>query len=546
MAIDDDQTNLDLLAQVFARAGFSRFTGFSEPRAAVDAINDGDVDLILLDLDMPDLSGLEVLSAIQDRRDRAGYLPVIILTAEHSSEMRREALSGGATDYLTKPFAIDEVILRSRNLLETRRLHKALAGRIDTLDRDLAERGEAMATAAREHAAVSASLVRLSTLEEPIEIGTAVCADLAAVANLPYVTLFIFDAPDRAIPFVIHGAPLTSESTPLITASRSQELWDRASAGPWVEDSIRHAGRSPAEATVDHRWRSSIHAPVRSGSGLVGILSTGTDASIAADDLARRLPSVVEYAGLAGALLGRALIARREVAEVRRNLGEIISERAFDTVFQPIVTIPDRVVVAYEALTRFHDGMRPDRRFAAAVDAGIGVELELATLESAIRGAEHLPRDAWLTVNVSPAAIAAGERLGRILRSCRHQLVLELTEHSAVDDYPMLRGALKELGVRFRVAIDDAGAGYASMQHVVELEPSLVKLDISLIRGIDRDPARQALVAGMRFFADRVGFRILAEGIETEEEFATLGSLGVPLGQGFLLGRPAALPHLRR
>ncbi|MEA2632221.1 MAG: hypothetical protein QOE66_2440, partial [Chloroflexota bacterium] len=107
-----------------------------------------------------------------------------------------------------------------------------------------------------------------------------------------------------------------------------------------------------------------------------------------------------------------------------------------------------------------------------------------------------------------------------------------------VADYGRLRKALKDLGVPFRIAVDDAGAGYASMMHVVELGPSLVKLDLSLVRGIDADPVRQALIAGMRFFAERTDCRLLAEGIETEAELATLAGLGVLLGQGYLLGRP--------
>jgi EAL domain-containing protein (putative c-di-GMP-specific phosphodiesterase class I) len=98
--------------------------------------------------------------------------------------------------------------------------------------------------------------------------------------------------------------------------------------------------------------------------------------------------------------------------------------------------------------------------------------------------------------------------------------------------------ALRDLGVPFRIAVDDAGAGYASMMHVVELGPSLVKFDLSLVSGIDTDPVRQALITGMRFFAERTDRRLLAEGIETEAELTTLASLGVSLGQGFLLARP--------
>jgi EAL domain-containing protein (putative c-di-GMP-specific phosphodiesterase class I) len=277
---------------------------------------------------------------------------------------------------------------------------------------------------------------------------------------------------------------------------------------------------------------------MRSGDQFLGLVGIGTTDPRHAQHLTDDLPAVGEVAATAAALLGPTLLARRDAAAVRGRIETIIAERTFMPVFQAITTIPEREVVAYEALTRFTDGIRPDLHFANAAAAGLGVELELVTLEAAVRAAERIPRSLWLSLNVSPALIEAGDRLGRVLRKSHHQLVLELTEHVAVADYARLRTALRDVGAPFRIAVDDAGAGFSSMKHVVELGPSLVKLDLSLVRGIDGDPVRQALITGMRFFAERTDCRLLAEGIETEAEFATLAELGVPLGQGFLLGRP--------
>jgi EAL domain-containing protein (putative c-di-GMP-specific phosphodiesterase class I) len=313
----------------------------------------------------------------------------------------------------------------------------------------------------------------------------------------------------------------------------------KANAGPWAEPMDELEGPAAAgDAGSSIGMQASAYAPMRSGDQFIGLIGIGTSDPLHVRHLVEDLPAVGEVAATATALLGPALLARREMADVRGRIESIISERAFMPVFQAIATIPGREVVAYEALTRFTDGVRPDRHFADAAAAGLGVELELVTLKAAVASAERIPKGLWLTLNVSPAAIEAGERLGRILRGSHHQLVLELTEHVAVADYGRLRGALGELGVPFRVAIDDAGAGYASMMHVVELGPSLVKLDLSLVRGIDADPVRQALIAGMLYFADRTDCRLIAEGIETEAELATLAAIGVPLGQGFLLGRP--------
>ncbi|MEA2620821.1 MAG: hypothetical protein QOC97_1594, partial [Chloroflexota bacterium] len=323
--------------------------------------------------------------------------------------------------------------------------------------------------------------------------------------------------------------------------AHAKVLMASAASGPWAEPMRELVGPTVAGgAGTAIGMQASAYAPMRRGDQFIGLVGIGTSDPQHVRHLVEDLPAVGEVAATATALLGPALLARRQAADVRGRIETIIDEQAFKPVFQAIATIPGREVVAYEALTRFTDGVRPDRHFADAAAAGLGVELELVTLKAAVAAAERIPKALWLTLNVSPAAIEAGERLGSILRRSHHQLVLELTEHVAVGDYSRLRGALGELGVPFRIAVDDAGAGYASMMHVVELGPSLVKLDLSLVRGIDADPVRQALIAGMLYFAERTDCRLIAEGIETEAEFATLAALGVPLGQGFLLGRPGA------
>lgn len=194
-------------------------------------------------------------------------------------------------------------------------------------------------------------------------------------------------------------------------------------------------------------------------------------------------------------------------------------------------------VVGYEALSRFADGTRPDVVFASAARVGLEVELEVATLEAALGASAVLPPGAYLSVNASPALIGSG-RLGPLLAGLERQITLEVTEHAVVTDYEGLRRDLAALGPTVSLAVDDAGAGYASLRHVLELAPSLVKLDLGLVRGIDADPARQALIAGMGYFAVKRKVRLVAEGIETAAELETLRSLAIRYGQGYLLGRP--------
>jgi EAL domain-containing protein (putative c-di-GMP-specific phosphodiesterase class I) len=144
---------------------------------------------------------------------------------------------------------------------------------------------------------------------------------------------------------------------------------------------------------------------------------------------------------------------------------------------------------------------------------------------------------------VSPDLVLRGTELGALVRDVPHHLVLEITEHAIVRDYRAFRRGVARLGRPVRLAVDDAGAGFASLRHILELDPAFVKLDLSLIRDIDHDPAKQALVAGMRHFARSTRRRLIAEGVETAAEAAALRELDIRLGQGYRFGRPAALPR---
>lgn len=220
-----------------------------------------------------------------------------------------------------------------------------------------------------------------------------------------------------------------------------------------------------------------------------------------------------------------------------REVSDVIVGRRFRPVFQPIVRLGDGQAVAFEALTRFDDGCRPDLRFIDAERVGLGAELAIATLTEAIRHADQLPRPAALHLNVSPYVL--GEpALFDLLDDAGRDVVLELTEHDPIEDYAVAKERLQALGSHVRLAIDDAGAGYSSMVHVLALDPHEVKLDREWVRGVDVDVARQALIAGFVSFGAATDTVLVAEGIETEAEANVLRRLGVQHGQGFHLGRP--------
>jgi EAL domain-containing protein (putative c-di-GMP-specific phosphodiesterase class I) len=206
------------------------------------------------------------------------------------------------------------------------------------------------------------------------------------------------------------------------------------------------------------------------------------------------------------------------------------------------VAVETRAIVGFEALTRFDDGTRPDLRFAEAARAGLGPAFELAAISMAVEGLGRLSAG-FISLNLSPASVIdRTDEVREILRASGNRTtVLELTEHVMIDDYGQLRAALGSLGDHVEVAVDDAGAGFASMRHILELRPAFAKLDMSLVRGIDEDDLRQGLAAGLNYFALRTGCQLIAEGVETQAEADTLQRLGIEFAQGYLYGRPERL-----
>lgn len=229
---------------------------------------------------------------------------------------------------------------------------------------------------------------------------------------------------------------------------------------------------------------------------------------------------------------GKAAATRRIAEQVQRGVAVAL---------QPIVNLNTGEIVSVEALARFSDGRSPDKWFSEATSLGLGTALELAAIEGAMARMSELPRSASLNVNVS-AATASTPALSKTLANAPvGRVVLEITEHVPVTDYPALAAALAGLRARgVRVAVDDAGAGFASMQHVLRLQPDVVKLDASLVRGMDSEPAQRALVSALVSFASETGCSLVAEGIETAGELDAVRALGVTCAQGFHLGMPEA------
>jgi len=404
-----------------------------------------------------------------------------------------------------------------------------------THERALEERSTELA---RQRALIAGTIRDLRAGDTPEATAEAICRQVVTLTGVMAAQLFLFELDGLAWPigFVVEGQP----DPPLrrLPEQRSRHLRERAAEGPWIEPWVNRPWHPYNELLNGLGVHSVAYAPVRHEQLLIGLLLICTVGSVEEVAVTEALPALVEFADLAGALIGRDVAERTEAGRGRDHVADVIARRAFRPVFQPIVELASNEIVGYEALTRFTDGANPEVLFNEAAAVGLGAELETATLQAALAAAEALPGSAWLNLNASPELILAGEPLRRLLAGISRRLVLEVTEHAPIADYPAFRAAMDALGPKVDFAVDDTGTGFASLRHIVELRPAFVKLDRSLMAGIESDEARQAMIVGLCHFAHVTGCRLIVEGIETNSEFKVLRGLAIELGQGYLLGRP--------
>jgi DNA-binding NarL/FixJ family response regulator/EAL domain-containing protein (putative c-di-GMP-specific phosphodiesterase class I) len=287
--------------------------------------------------------------------------------------------------------------------------------------------------------------------------------------------------------------------------------------------------------------------------GALGYVDKGTpidEILEALDRASRGLPSLLDAASTRGSVEVAKHLGHQEVQEARArtlatDIDAVLEPGAIRAVYQPVFELTTGRIVGYEGLARFDREPRrgPDVWMAAAGEAGRRDQLELAAIRAQLARFSELPAPAYLALNISPTT-AMSEELATLLSSLpMDRLVLEITEHAPVADYEALQAGLADLRAQgVRLAVDDAGAGFASLRHILQLSPDIIKLDGSLTRGIDADRARRSLASALIAFAAQMGMAVVAEGIETAAELATLLDLGVAYGQGYILRRPGEPP----
>jgi EAL domain-containing protein (putative c-di-GMP-specific phosphodiesterase class I) len=338
------------------------------------------------------------------------------------------------------------------------------------------------------------------------------------------------------------GPPLTAGTTVPVSEGYCQLMIDgRIPAS--VPDVAAHPVLGAMGVTAALGVGAYCGVPVRLPDGSLYGTLCGLDSSAGAAPSPSQLQSLHLIAGL----LGEAVQQQQQAEQARHAraaaFAPMLSGGQRTLVLQPIVDLRRQIPVGYEALSRFTDPggalRRPDQVFGEAAQLGLGVQLEQAAARDALAVLPELPPGTYLSVNLSPASLLDPGTYDLLAASRLDRIVVELTEHEQISDYPALLRALAGLRERgLRLAVDDAGSGFASLQHITQLNPDIIKLDIAFVRAVDVDPSRRAVTRALLAFATELGATLVAEGIETAGELDQLLALGTHLGQGYHLGRP--------
>lgn len=234
-----------------------------------------------------------------------------------------------------------------------------------------------------------------------------------------------------------------------------------------------------------------------------------------------------------------------QVQASRAAIANVIESRAFQPVFQPIVSLQDGKILGHAALTHFDDGCRADLRFREAGQVGLGNQLALATLAQILRIANQLPYGPALHINVTPELLH-DDRFAPLITTANRPVVMAFSERDPINDYVLLRQLVGQVGQGVRIAVANAGADDASISHVNSLRPNEITLDRDWVRGIHQDLRRQALIRGLVLFGRSTGTTLAAEGVDFPREAEILKRLGIDRAQGDLFGTPLSAAGVRQ
>jgi EAL domain-containing protein (putative c-di-GMP-specific phosphodiesterase class I) len=392
-------------------------------------------------------------------------------------------------------------------------------------------------------------VTRVTPSTDPFATAAALLEPLARHTPLKTASLTWFTADGRAVMLGIVGKNLPSFFRPgaVLPEARNEYMRTNAANGPWItgwQVSEDDSGYSHGVAAMG--VDAVVYMPLSFEGRLIGMLGAAVaNPAGGTSTVAEHIPVLAEMADVVATTLGPAIGAMEEKSSAAQVIDEILQQRRYWPVFQPIRDLGSNRVVGFEALTRFDAPQSSQRLFDHAGLMGRGKDLEIATMTAAVKAAAELPGGAWVSVNSSASMLAETDTIDAILQPLNRPTVIELSEHEMITDYAPIAKAMLSLGPDRSLAVDDAGSGFASLRHILEVRPAYVKMDIGLVQGAATDLSRRALVAGFVHFARDADFTLIAEGIESKQDLATLKKLGVAMGQGYLLGKPERAGLLR-
>ena len=338
---------------------------------------------------------------------------------------------------------------------------------------------------------------------------------------------------DSAIPLLFHDGITQVQETSFCQAILDGRL-------PAVIPDVKNFPEAMKLPTARiPRIRSYVSTPVRLSDG--ELYGTFCAFGLTSDkELTERDKALMDVlASAAAVIIEPGVRSEAVLTEVHDRLDPVIAAGGPQIVVQPIIDLASGQRVGAEALSRFPAdwGKTPDVVFAEAHHVGLGHQLEVLALE---RAADLLDRvDGYVAMNVSPATLLTPECAELLGRLPLRRVLLELSEHDQVEDYALLNAALRPFrSDGMRLAIDDVGAGFSSLRHIVVTSPDVIKIDRSIVTGLNSDPVLTKLVQSLVEFGHGCRVRVVAEGVETAGEAAALHNLGVDFGQGWHFGRP--------
>jgi len=527
LVIDDHEDLTSMVRDVLESRGYEVLTANTGERGLELAFTEHP-NLILLDVMMPGMDGYQVCRELQ-----FGYtkdIPVIFLTAKTQLASMMEANRSGASAFITKPFRVEHLVQTVRDVLRDASVYFDEITGLPTLAHVQVEVQRQLAN----HNQLGMMYVSLDGIYGLEQVqGFEAVDEVFRIVGQKLLNAKGFFLREEDF---VSISSLGNAFLIILAPAREQKAIDEADMR-MIKERLEKNLLTQLEDELEEKLLAKIQV-------YVGFARLAQSPKVR---FKRALLQAIDEAE-------RGIQDEREESYTRlvKELDKVLADEQISCVYQPVVNLDDYSVLGYEVLARgpiqsqLH---RPDVLFDVARDQGRVEELDRVCRVMAARGGATLPNETLRFINTEPVNLFFRSRSDLFVQEfveatpepLRAKTVMEITEKSIIDDFTHFREVVTQLRERgFRIAIDDAGAGYSGLQTMVEIEPDFIKLDISLIRNVDTSVVKQKLIRTLRDFCVDAGIILIAEGIETEEQLAALKELKIPYGQGYLFAYPGS------